>query len=383
MIPPAVKWHGGKNDQAAGIVARMPPHRVYVEPFAGGANVLLRKPRSAVEVLGDVHPDLINLYRVLRDEPAELLSRLRALEYRKDVFERARDATPADPMGRAVRMIVVQRMSRGGDGVSFAESDRLRGKTHPDGPIMGDANAWRTFTESGFRALADRLRAVELVEAPAVEVIRRYDAADALFYCDPPYLHETRTHRSAYAFEMTDADHRELLATLKACRGSVILSGYRSALYDHELRGWDRIEREVPNNAGQGRTKGRRVECLWSRPADVPAMFVRWKRRQRSSRKRPTGQWVRYAVLARCERLDGRPRQQFIAHLGTIRQGHEGHHWHRVNFWAKADRNLAALDLDVPTRERIEATLAGVVPRPDQRSQGEAEGTLRSLERSA
>jgi DNA adenine methylase len=50
-----------------------------------------------------------------------------------------------------------------------------------------------------------------------------------VIYADPPYLHSTRTHRTAYAFEMTEAEHRELLEVLRSCRGRVVLSGYASA----------------------------------------------------------------------------------------------------------------------------------------------------------
>jgi DNA adenine methylase len=88
--------------------------------------------------------------------------------------------------------------------------------------------------------------------------------ADVVHYCDPPYLHSTRTHRKAYALEMTTDQHADLLALLRTVRGSVLLSGYRSTLYDAELSDWHRVDWERPNDSGQGRSKGRRVECLWT-----------------------------------------------------------------------------------------------------------------------
>ncbi len=94
-------------------------------------------------------------------------------------------------------------------------------------------------------------------------------------------------------------------------------------------------------------------------------MFVRWKRRQRSRRRRPTGEWVRAAYLVASERVDGLPRQRVVAYLGSIREGHEGQHWHRVDFWAAADKGLGSAGLDDTHRAEVELALAGVVARPD------------------
>ena len=56
-----------------------------------------------------------------------------------------------------------------------------------------------------------------------------------LVYCDPPYLHHTRTSGRRYRFDYEKRDHVELLQLLKTLPCSVILSGYPSALYDKLL----------------------------------------------------------------------------------------------------------------------------------------------------
>jgi DNA adenine methylase len=53
---PAVKRHGGKHYLARRIIARLPGHRAYVEPFAGGLSVLINKRPCPIEVAGDLHP---------------------------------------------------------------------------------------------------------------------------------------------------------------------------------------------------------------------------------------------------------------------------------------------------------------------------------------
>jgi DNA adenine methylase len=104
---------------------------------------------------------------------------------------------------------------------------------------------------------------VAVERVPAVELIRREDGPLTLYYCDPPYLDETRTARKAYAHEMSEADHRELLDMLLAVRGKVMLSGYPSQLYDEALAGWTRHAFDLPNNAAGGPTKARETEVLW------------------------------------------------------------------------------------------------------------------------
>jgi DNA adenine methylase len=124
-----------------------------------------------------------------------------ALDYSPATFAAAAVGEPADAMDGAVRFVVRRRMSRGGLESHFAWSERLRGGR------PGDLNAWETIKVESPR-VADRLRGVERCQAPAVEVIREHDSPGTFHYCDPPYLHETRTARGAYRYEMTTAKHR-------------------------------------------------------------------------------------------------------------------------------------------------------------------------------
>jgi DNA adenine methylase len=104
---------------------------------------------------------------------------------------------------------------------------------------------------------------VTVLNASALEVIRSQDGRRTLFYCDPPYLHETRTVCKVYDFEMTGAEHVVLLQSLLKVKGKVMLSGYSSPLYERMLDGWARHAFELPNNAASGEAKRRMTECLW------------------------------------------------------------------------------------------------------------------------
>ena len=81
--------------------------------------------------------------------------------------------------------------------------------------MAGAVSRWLGSVER-LAEIAQRLLRVQIENAPATEVIRRYDSLEALFYCDPPYVHASRSDTNAYAYEMSDDEHRELARALKA-----------------------------------------------------------------------------------------------------------------------------------------------------------------------
>ena len=108
-------------------------------------------------------------------------------------------------------------------------------------------------------------------------------------------------------------------------------------------------------------------------------MYVRWKKRVMTRRHCPTGKTALTAVLVENRRVDGKPRQRLVSYLGTIRQDGLTSPYHQLGFWGTADRHLAALALDNATRERIERSLLGVVPRPTHEALQRGQEHLRQL----
>ncbi|MCX7598204.1 MAG: DNA adenine methylase, partial [Armatimonadetes bacterium] len=88
----------------------------------------------------------------------------------------------------------------------------------------------------------------------------QYDSEDTLFYCDPPYPHESRGDPKAYRYEMSEADHVELASTLHKLRGRVALSGYRCALLDRLYGDWLRVDAPVKNCHSVKKPRG---EAVW------------------------------------------------------------------------------------------------------------------------
>jgi DNA adenine methylase len=263
---PAFRWHGGKWLLAPWIISHMPAHKVYVEPFGGAASVLLRKPRSCAEIYNDLDQAVVTLFRVLRSPDAErLISALNLTPFARAEFELAYEPTD-DPVEHARRLVARSFMGFGsahtnGSRTSFRASSTRNGGT--------PSTEWQNVPEN-LRMVADRFRGVTIENRPAANVMAQHDAPATLHFLDPPYMPETRSkkmHRRgglyhAYAHEMSETDHAQLLAHARDLRGMVMLCGYPHPLYDDALAGWKRIERPALADGARPRT-----EVLWLNPA--------------------------------------------------------------------------------------------------------------------
>jgi len=254
---PALRYHGGKWRLAPWIIQHFPPHRVYVEPYGGAASVLLRKPRSYAEVYNDVWDEVVNLFRVLRDDAlaADLAKALHLTPFSRTEFRQAQLRCD-DPTERARRLVIRSFQGHGsmatveGNSTGF-RCDTMRSRTHP-------CADWRNYPPNVW-LLTDRLRGVVIENMTALETISRYDYPETLLFVDPPYPSDTRGSTSKYEHEMTDDDHRALAACLHQVKGMVVLCGYPCDLYDCELyKRWWRTDRQALADKGAKRT-----EVLW------------------------------------------------------------------------------------------------------------------------
>lgn len=265
---PALRYLGGKWKLAPWIVGQFPAHRVYVEPFGGAASVLLRKPRSQGECYNDLSGDLVNLFRLLRDPATatRLVELVRLTPFARDEYDAAFEVT-CDPLEAARRLVVRSYMGHGSSAATSARTTGFRAGLQNRGGAL-PAGDWTTLPDA-LAAIAARMVGVVIENRPALQIIDRYDQPDALIYADPPYLPETRSAKAkqgaafhAYAHELTEGDHVELLDRLAQAKAKVVLSGYPADLYDARLKGWTRRTIETHADGALDRT-----EALWLNPA--------------------------------------------------------------------------------------------------------------------
>lgn len=255
-IKPVLRYPGAKFRLAPWIISLFPPHDVYIEPFAGSAAVLFAKSPARSETISDLNGRLVNFFRVLRDQPEELAAKLSLTPYARAEWEESRVGA-ADPVEDARRFAVQIWMSFGGKhgGQSGWRHDMNAARRNGSMPAE-----WAGLPERLW-PVTERLRRVHIECRPALEMIAAAPAG-SLLYVDPPYLPALIGTDRLYAHTMTNQEHTELLVTLAAHDGPVVLSAYQSDLYDELLPEWTRLERPVTVYRGAAR-----VESLYLSPA--------------------------------------------------------------------------------------------------------------------
>lgn len=263
-VNPPLKWHGGKYYLASKIVAMMPPHQQYVEPFFGGGTVLLAKdPHNVGEIVNDLNGHLINFWRVLQDEAqfSQFQRIIQAVPFSETEWREAHARLDAqeDPVQRAAAFYIECRQSHSGRRTAFAAMTKTRLRQG----MNEQAAAWLSAVD-GLPAVHARLRRVAILNRDALKVIQQFDTPQTLFYLDPPYLHSTRSTTSEYGEqEMSVEQHEQLLDLLTSLQSKVMLSGYPSPLYAQKLEGWHKVDFDLPNNSASGDTKQRKTERIW------------------------------------------------------------------------------------------------------------------------
>ena len=158
-------------------------HERYVEPFAGSACLFFElAPNEAV--LGDSNKDLIEVYRVVRDEPERLYRRLSRIRRDLATYRRWRRLKPRslDPETRALRFLYLNRNCFNG-----IYRTNLEGEFNvPMGTRSGEY-----FSEDDLLGCSKLLQRTILVAGDFVKTLKHVKAGDFV-YLDPPYAVTSR-----------------------------------------------------------------------------------------------------------------------------------------------------------------------------------------------
>lgn len=257
----AFGWYGGKYSHLDWLLPLLPDTAQYCEPFGGSAAVILNREPSDVETYNDLDGEVVNFFRILRDHKEDLIEAIALTPFSREEFSIACSPlhSGVSNLERARRFFIRARQVRTGLAQTASLGRWANCRNTSRSGMSGVVSRWLGSIDQ-LPVIAERLLRVQIENRPAREVIELYDDADTLFYCDPPYVHDTRGDSKAYGFEMSDNDHRELARVLNNVKGKVAVSGYPCDLYNELFSGWNVLH--APEKVCHS-TKGTRSEVLW------------------------------------------------------------------------------------------------------------------------
>lgn len=248
MIGP-LAYIGGKRRIAKKLIALLPEHTTYVEPFAGGAQVFFAKSPSKVEVLNDLSGEVVNFFRVCQHHPDELIRCLKFAVVSRSLYLLLQQQDPSllTDVQRAARFLYLQKNSFGG----------LVNNQHFHICVSQPPNFNLESLPTLIDAASKRLARVQIESWPYEKILERYDRDTTLFYLDPPYVGV-----SLYKFNFKDADFALLGERLGRIQGRFLLS-----INDHPIarEAFGRFHmREIPISYTSARSVPRVKELIFA-----------------------------------------------------------------------------------------------------------------------
>lgn len=266
-MKPLISYYGGKQRLASKILPLIPPHTVYVEPFAGGASLLFAKPEKPVsnndhyrEVLNDKNNLLVTLYRVARQYPAEVERILKLTPYSRSEHDLAKKIckNPQSHSDIEITWAVVVNCNQSfGNVMNTGWGYGVFGRN--------DAASWNNYRNQ-LPDILNRLQNVYIDQLDAIACIKKWDSPQTFFYCDPPYPGTHQGHYSGYSQQ----DFENLIKCLSNIQGSFLLSCYKNFVVPSD---WEKFEFNAVMSAARisnsnktikgERKNHQRVECVW------------------------------------------------------------------------------------------------------------------------
>lgn len=253
-----ITYYGGKSNMLKHILHLIPEHRLYVEPYCGGAAVFWGKEPSYREIINDINQEVINFYRIIKTKFDELKTEIECTLSSRAQYDQARVIynSPEDysDVLRAWAFWVQTNMSFSNivcGSWAFAKTAQ--------GGADGSNIFWK---KQRFEKWMDlRLKSTQLECDEAIDVIRRYDDVQTFFYIDPPYISSDQGPFQGYTID----DFITLLNMLANINGKFLLSTYPETVLSEfvEKNSWNRKDyiKSVSVNNVNGK-KNEKIECL-------------------------------------------------------------------------------------------------------------------------
>lgn len=179
---------GNKARVADMIISYFPPHKVFIDVFAGALGMFCNKPKAQYNILNDLDGDVYNLFNVVRTRKDELEKAFYEMPYHKDLFDHWKEHKETEPLQQALRFIFLSNFTFMGKGNTLKYGAENAKKLFLDNLQKTYDMIWDVqFNNCDFRDL------FKMIEGRAYK--------DCLIYLDPPYLDTTDNYSNSFTKE--------------------------------------------------------------------------------------------------------------------------------------------------------------------------------------
>lgn len=199
----------------------------FVDVFGGSGNVMANIKPYPIETYNDINHKLVMMFKVLREQPEELMRSLELTPHSRHEYEQAWYSKDDTELEQARKFIVRLQQSFFATGAQAQLKGWISSPREIRRGMSQETHKWLTKI-GGLPQIVDRFRRVQ-IECRGYEwILSAYDGHKTLFYCDPPYDAELRSNRNDYEHDFTEDDHKKLHDMGLEIKGKIAVSGYDS-----------------------------------------------------------------------------------------------------------------------------------------------------------
>jgi DNA adenine methylase len=205
--PPPFNRIGNKLPMISDILKLIPPHKTYVEVFAGSASVFFNKEKAKHNIINDLDKDISYRLNLLKKAPDDIN------KYRKftDVKEVKDFYKNFNSNNASISDKIIYEFIKSSTGFWSK-------------PIQKESQIYKksNFRTKNLSFYKDKIKDTILTNCDYKKIIDKYDDNETFFFIDPPY--ETDNSKYYGNKEIERISFEELLNTLKHIKGKFMLT---------------------------------------------------------------------------------------------------------------------------------------------------------------
>jgi DNA adenine methylase len=255
----AFNYFGSKFTHVENLIINFPSHLHFVDVFCGSMTVILNKKKSRIDTANDINGDVINFFKVLREQPQQLIDLLQLTPVSREEFNNAWDVENCSDLERARRFYVRSRQSLYGLGTQEKNKGWHSAVSNSRCHLGENVSRWLSGV-SNLKNIVERLREIQIENRDYKQIINQFDDATTFFYLDPPYLPESRSAGDDYKHDFSKEQHHELSYLLHLIKGKAMISGYDCQTMKELYSDWRQVDFPIKRNNIR---KTKVVESIW------------------------------------------------------------------------------------------------------------------------